>query len=293
MGEVWLGHHPGHGLDVAIKVMTARQVQRSRGREAFRNEVRAVAGLDHPAIVRVFDLGEIPREAERATNGRLAAGTPYLVMELVRGGSLRTVQPRSWTELRSALLELLEALAHAHARGVTHRDLKPGNVLVAAPDETGAGLRITDFGLAALVDDPTVPLRSRFIVGTLQYMAPEQVSGHLRDIGPWTDLYSLGCVAWRLATGTRAFESEDTRELIRKQVAQPPPPFLPYLPTPPGFEGWLLRLLHKDPARRFQRAGDAAWALLELGDAGRDDPKPVTQPWSSWAGGTSGANRSS
>ena len=267
MGEVWLGHHPGHGLDVAIKVMTGKQVLRPHSREAFRNEVRAVAGLDHPAIVRVFDHGEIPAAAEQLSRGRLTAGTPYLVMELVRGGSLRTVQPQSWDALRSALLELLEALAHAHARGVIHRDLKPGNVLVAAPDEAGAGLRITDFGLAALVEDPSVPLRSRFIIGTLQYMAPEQVAGHLRDLGPWTDLYSLGCIAWRLATGTRAFESANTRELIRQQLDQPPPPFLPYLPTPPGLEGWLLRLLHKDPARRFQRAADAAWALLQLGGA--------------------------
>lgn len=264
---MWLGHHAGHGLDVAIKVMTGRQVLRPHSRDAFRTEVRAVAGLDHPAIVRVFDHGEIPPSAERASGGRLTCGTPYLVMELVRGGSLRTVQPRSWPELRSALLELLEALAHAHARGVTHRDLKPGNVLVAAPDEAGAGLRITDFGLAALIDDPSIPLRSRFIMGTLQYMAPEQVSGHLRDIGPWTDLYSLGCIGWRLGTGARAFESDDTRELIRQQLEEPPPPFLPYLPAPEGLEGWLLRLLHKDPARRFQRAGDAAWALLQLGEA--------------------------
>ena len=285
MGEVWLGHHPGRGLDVAVKVMTGHQLQKLRGREAFRNEVRAVAGLDHPAIVRVFDHGEVPPEAAAASRGRLSAGTPYLVMELVRGGSLRTVQPRNWDELRSVLLELLEALAHAHARGVIHRDLKPGNVLVAAPDEAGAGLRISDFGLAATVDDPSLPLRSRFIMGTLQYMAPEQVAGHLREIGPWTDLYALGCMAWRLATGTRAFESEDTRELIHQQLEAPPPEFHPFLAVPDGFEGWLLRLLHKDPARRFVRAGDAAWALIGLGGAtGEPAPPPGPEPL-----GTSGS----
>lgn len=270
MGEVWLAAHRERRLEVAVKVMTGQQVRKPRGLEAFRNEVRAVAGLDHPAIVRVFDHGEVSADAAAKSRGRLTAGTPYLVMELVRGGSLRNVQPRNWLELRSALLELLEALAHAHARGVIHRDLKPGNVLVAAADESGAGLRVSDFGLAALVDDPSLPLRSRFIMGTLQYMAPEQVAGRLRDIGPWTDLYSLGCIAWRLATGARAFESHDTRELIKMQMEAPPPPFLPVLPVPPGLEGWLLRLLHKDQARRYQRAGDAAWALLQLGEATGD-----------------------
>ena len=275
---MWLGRHRERDLEVAIKVMSGGQVTRPQGREAFQREVRAVAGLNHPAIVSVFDHGEVPAQAATLSGGRLTAGTPYLVMELVRGGSLRTVQPRTWDELRSALLELLEALAHAHARGVIHRDLKPGNVLVAAADEAGAGLRVSDFGLAASVEDPSLPLRSRFIMGTLQYMAPEQVSGRLRDVGPWTDLYSLGCVGWRLATGARAFESSVTRELIRQQMEDPPPPFLPLLPTPPGLEGWLLRLLHKDPARRFQRAADAAWALLGLGDAEGSTPSSLLDP---------------
>jgi tetratricopeptide (TPR) repeat protein len=272
MGEVWRGEHVEERVPVAVKVMTSIASREPRYRAAFAGEVRHMASLDHPAIALVFDHGEIGEAAARASEGRLASGSPYLVMEYASGGTLADANVASWRALKAILTSLLDALAHAHARGVVHRDLKPGNVLVGAATDHRPGLKLTDFGIARALDRPTHTETPVEFAGTLTYMAPEQILGRWRDDGPWTDLYALGGVAWRLATGRAPFHGQQGANLRRAHLLDAPPPFLPRVPVPDGFEAWLRRALEKDLHRRWQRAADAAWALADLPDP--DEPSP-------------------
>ena len=275
MGVVWAGHHPQSGLPVAIKVMTARQFQRERHRAALANEVRATARLAHPGIVLLFDQGLVDAGAAAASGGRLATGSPYVVMEYVSGGTLAERPPRSWGELRSVLLEVLAGLGHAHARGLVHRDIKPGNVLIAAEGDLRSGVRLTDWGIAWAGNEADEREPG---LGTLQYMAPEQILGRWRDQGPWTDLYSLGCMAWRLASGAFPFAAETPTGVARRHVESPPEDFEPWMALPPAFEDWLRHLLAKSPEGRFQRAADAAAALLGLGEVTGEPAEASPRP---------------
>ena len=267
MAEVWRGRHETEAVDIAVKVITADYAHDERFRAAFRDEVRAVAGLSHPAVVMVLDHGEVSAEAERISRGRMVAGSPYLAMELATGGSLVNVRTTfAWAMLKKVLLTLLDGLAHAHARGVIHRDLKPGNILMASPGDMRPGLKLTDFGLAhALRGTPSET--TSHAAGTLQYMAPEQFHGRWRDFGPWTDLYALGCLAWELATGSRPFGGETFWEVHAAHAAGPPAfPEHPGLPA--GFSDWVLKLLRRETHERFQTAADAAWSLFGLDEEG-------------------------
>lgn len=272
MGEVWEGVHRGQGVPVAVKVITARHARDRRHREALENEVRAVARLDHPGIVLVFDHGEVGADAEQASGGRLVAGSPYLAMEFAVG-SLQIGAIRGWPDVRRAMTELLDALAHAHARGVVHRDLKPGNVLMFAD----GSLKIADFGLARAiaVDDGGAGAQA----GTPSYMAPEQVRGLWRDFGPWTDLYALGCIGWAVACGAPPFDGT-IAQLRQMHLYVDPPVLRPRIAVPPGLEAWLLRLLAKEPERRFQCAADALAGFEALGEAdpGLIDPEETADP---------------
>jgi eukaryotic-like serine/threonine-protein kinase len=266
MAEVWSGIHAAQGVPVAVKVMTGERAREASFRAAFRNEVQVVASLDHAGIVIVFDHGQVSPEAEEVSRGLLTAGSPILAMELADGGTLgnRFADGIGWLELRQVLLDLLDALAHAHARGMVHRDLKPNNILVFQDGELPPRLKLADFGLAQAVELQTREDSTEIICGTPSFMAPEQLRGHWRDYGAWTDLYGLGCLAWNLSTGRPPFGGAGLIETIRLQMEEEPPAFVPRTPVPRGFEGWLRRLLQKEPGQRFVRAADAAWALLDL-----------------------------
>ena len=265
MGQVWRGVHRRSGEPVAVKEMLGRVEPRTVA--SFRNEVRAMAGLDHPHVARVLDYGT------------LDDGAPYLAMEWVDcSGLLPSV--RDWRGLRRALVMLLDALAHAHARGLVHRDLKPANVLC---DPRGA-LKLTDFGLAHALHSTDDNER---LAGTPAYMSPEQCHGRWRDFGPWTDLYALGCLAYELAQGAPPFTGPSELAILNAHVRRAVPALAPRFPVPDGFMGWLERLLQKDPARRYQRAADAAAVLAGLPVAMEGDASDVVEalcaPTLSWS----------
>ena len=281
MGEVWRARPRHGGPDLAVKVLTASRARDPRFQQAFRDEVRAVARLDHPGIIHVFDHGEVSAEEAEGSGGRLVAGSPWLAMELVEGSTLARARLPSWRELRAVLLELLDALAHAHARDLVHRDIKPENVLLplagGRADGAREGLRLSDFGAVHARDQELAAHRIR-VVGTVAYMPPEQIEGRSRELGPWTDLYALGCLAWRLATGGPVFAERSAAALLQLQLTAEPPAFRPTLAVPEGLEAWLRTLLRKDPAERFSRAADAAWVLAGLPDPGLRPVRSVAVP---------------
>ncbi len=259
MAVVWGGIH-GAELPVAVKILTAESARDATVRGLFRNEVRAVAKLNHPGIISVLDYGEVNAATARDSGGRLTEGMPYLVMEYATGGSLgKRKRQWSWAALRHLIAALLDSLAHAHSRGVLHRDLKPGNILLAGRDLTRGGIKLTDFGIAWVAGAATDA-----VAGTPQYMAPEQHSGDFGNQGPWTDLYALGCLGWRVTTGQTPFAHAAGGGLPRAHLFERPPLFEPRFPVPQGFDEWLRVLLHKDPHARFPNCADALAALDAL-----------------------------
>ncbi|MEZ4460396.1 MAG: protein kinase [bacterium] len=275
MGEVWRGLHIAEGEPVAVKVLTRDGARRDEYLESFHNEVRAVAGLSHPNIVTPLDFGEVTAEQSAASGGALAAGSPYIVMELALRGSLRKYQEAlRWPQVQTALLVVLEALGHAHAAGIIHRDLKPANILVGC---RGAepGLKLTDFGLARSSDAADRAGSQESGWGTPHYMAPEQFRGYWRDYGPWTDLYSLGIMAFELVDGTLPFSASNAMGFAKAHSMDAPRQIQPRFDLPHGFIQWIDRLLQKAPEDRFQCAADAAHSLILLGDPDNMDAADV------------------
>lgn len=267
MGAVWRGIHREQSIPVAIKALSGETADDSEFRDEFEREVQAVAGLAHPGIVTVYDYGTISEEAARASGGALLAGSPMLAMELADRGSLTNLNLVSgWSGLRDLLLQLLDALGYAHARGVIHRDVKPTNILLSSTDHGGVRYKLTDFGIAHALDPYNQPTtREEGIYrGSPDYSPPEQLEGAWRDFGPWTDLYAVGCVAYEFAAGRPPFVERDFVKLAIQHMDEQPPPIEPRFGVPDRFYGWLEKLLAKEPAERFQRAADAAWALIEL-----------------------------
>jgi len=267
VATVWRGTHRHRDVAAAVKVLSSEHACVPSAREGFRREVRAQAGLAHPGIVTVYEYGRISTEAEAASDGALEAGAPYCALEFAPAGSLRA-QGRidSWAIARAFLLEILDALSHAHARGVIHRDLKPENVLYF-PGEAAGRFRLTDFGIAHAIggevgadtgniDDATA--------GTPEYMPPEQIQGEWRVFGPWTDLYAVGCMAYEIAAGDVPFDGGSSVQVAHRQLTRQPPEMEPEFPVPDGFRAWVRCLLAKDLRDRFRRASDAAWMLSTM-----------------------------
>ncbi len=262
MGQVWHAVHAASGLPVAVKLI---REDRPELAEPFLEEVRAVARLDHPNIITVLDCGRIDAPTHAASGGKLVLGSPWMAMEYCSGGTLGTSPPRTWDELRVVLADLLSALAYAHARGVLHRDLNPENVLRATAEDARPGRKLTDFGLST----PFSHAEAGVIVGTPAYMAPEQLRAELGGQGPWTDLYQLGCLAWALAAGAPPFGANRPAAVLAiAHLEVEPPAFNPRFRVPSGFEGWLRKLLVKDPQRRIQHAADAAATLEAVEGSG-------------------------
>ncbi len=256
MGSVWAARHED-GLPVAIKVVDGDGTPLFAA--ALQGEVRAAAALDHPGIVRLYDVGVVP---EAAAASGLRPGSPWVAMERAEG-TLASRSPGDWGEAREVLLEVLDALAHAHARGVVHRDLKPDNVLYVS-GRHHAWL-LADFGLAHAFASEDVVAHAR--AGTPAYMAPEQVRGDWRSLGPATDLYALGVVTWELLHRSLPFEGS-VRDVLHAQVYEAPTWGTPVFPVPEGLREWVERLLRKVPQERYPDAASAARDLVALGAVG-------------------------
>lgn len=240
MGVVYLGRQVKLGRLVALKMIRGEEVDADRTAR-FLREARAVASLQHPHIVQVYEIGE-------------QAGRPYLILEYVEGGSLdRKIANRSQQPQEAATLVMLlaRAMQAAHQCGIIHRDLKPANVLLT----TNGQPKITDFGLAKQMADDAGQTQTGQIMGSPSYMAPEQAAGHITSIGPATDVYSLGAILYELLTGRPPFRGDsifDTLEQVRGREPTPPRVWQPKVPR--NLETICLKCLAKAPDQRYHSA---------------------------------------
>jgi serine/threonine protein kinase len=247
MADVYRGADEVLGRPVAIKILTGRD---ERERERFLKEARAMAQLNHRAIVAVYDAG-------------VEGDWSYIVMELVDGRTLAAI-PASQLTVHSALrhyIEIVEALGYAHERGLIHRDVKPSNVMVL-PSGT---VKVMDFGLARNASEMSSVTNAGEIVGTIAYLPPERFLGKPAD--ERGDLYSVGIMLYETFTGTLPFKSdtEDLVAVIFGHVNEPPPlPRSINRAVPPQVERIVMKLLEKEPDRRYQSAGQLVAALQSL-----------------------------
>lgn len=264
MGQVWEAVDSRLGRRVAVKVLKQEFSQDPEFIERFRAEARTTAMLNHPGIAAVHDYGESQLDGE----GR----TAYLVMELVNGEPLNSVLKRTGRLSLRHALDMLEqtgrALQVAHAAGLVHRDVKPGNILITPTGQ----VKITDFGIAKAVDAAPVT-QTGMVMGTAQYIAPEQALGH--DATPSSDVYSLGVVGYEVVSGKRPFTGDGALTVAMKHIKEPPPPLPAELP--PNVRELIEITLVKNPAMRYRSGGPFADAVAAV-RAGRRPPRPSQSP---------------
>ena len=280
MGTVYRGEHRTTGVPVAVKVI--RREADPDARRRFHGEVQAHAALQHPGVVYLFDYGEIAPDVAAASGDGFRPGDPFVAMELADRGTLRDAMPLDdWETVCRLLVQILDALAYAHARGVVHRDLKPENFLLFGPDDLAGSdwrVKLADFGIAHALqrerDADTEQLEGA--AGTPLYMTPEQCHGRWREYGPWTDLYAVGCIAWELVSGRPPFGGDSFLSIAMSHERDARPPLEPRFPVPDQLASWIHRAMAVDPAHRFRRAADAAWALPRGALADLDPPSAQT-----------------
>src|SRR5216683_7524335 len=240
--EVYLGQHVRLNQQAAIKVLHAHLSELEA--EHFQQEAQIIATLVHPGIVRVFDYD-------------VQEGVPFLVIDYAPNGTLRHRYPKGslvpLPVIVSSVRQIADALQYAHEQKFIHRDVKPENMLLGRRQE----VLLSDFGLAALAHS-SASLSTQEAIGTLPYMAPEQIEGHTRAA---SDQYALGVVVYEWLCGSRPFEGSAT-EVMVQQLTMPPPPLHEKVATISlGIEQVVLRALAKDPKARFASVQDFATAL--------------------------------
>ena len=265
MGEIYRARDSRLERDVAIKILPEHLSQSQELRERFEREARAISQLSHPHICVLHDIGNHD-------------GRTYLVLECLEGETLGNRLRRGPLPSDQVLKlggQIADALDKAHRRGVVHRDLKPDNIMV-----TKSGVKVLDFGLAkplataAGVSSSTVatmthgPLTAEgMLVGTFQYMAPEQLEGQEADAR--SDIFALGCVLYEMCTGKRAFDGKSTASVVAAIMeAEPAAPSMTAPLTPPALEWAIRKCLNKDPEERWQNAGDLASELRWILEGG-------------------------
>jgi serine/threonine-protein kinase len=271
MATVFKAHDPGIGRDVAIKFLHATLCEDAEYRGRFLREARAAGGLSHPNIVTVHDVGEIE-------------GRPYMAMELLHGEPLSDMMDGGKRlPLRDVVVmgvQLARALDYAHAHRIVHRDIKPGNIVRLAGTNT---IKVTDFGIAHMESSGSSEQRTRVgdVLGTPQYMSPEQTQGEKLD--GRSDLFSVGIVLYQMLTGQRPFQGDSLVALAVKIAKEDPPPIEKLRPdVPSSLRRVVERCLAKAPDRRFQTGQELSDALTrvlaELDEAQRNRDKPRIVP---------------
>jgi serine/threonine-protein kinase len=254
MGVVYQARQTRLGRVVALKMILAGGHADESERVRFRSEAEAVARLQHPNIVQIFEIGE-------------SQGSPFFSLEFVAGGSLdRHLAGTPQQPLDAARLveTLARAMQHAHEKGIVHRDLKPANVLLTgegAPDTVlrTAVPKITDFGLAKKLDQSAGPTATGAILGTPSYMAPEQAGGKPREVGPAADIYALGAILYECLTGRPPFKAATSFDTLLQVLSDEPlRPSLLQPKLPRDLETVCLKCLEKEPARRYATAQQLA-----------------------------------
>jgi eukaryotic-like serine/threonine-protein kinase len=257
MGDVYRAHDVRLDRDVAVKTIKGPFTER------FEREARAISALNHPNICTLHDVGQ-------------HEGSGYLVMEYIEGKPI--AGPLPVEQAIAYGIQICEALHAAHRKGIVHRDLKPANILV-----TKQGVKLLDFGLAKLESSAAGTLSTpssaielatvaaltgaHTVVGTPQYMAPEQIEA--RDVDARTDIFAFGCVLYELLTGHRAFEGQTSSSVMAAVLATKPRPIEELMPlTPPALERIVSRCLAKDPEDRWQSARDVAAELQWVAQGG-------------------------
>jgi serine/threonine-protein kinase len=276
MGEVYRARDTRLDRIVAIKILPAHLSKDATLRQRFENEAKAISSLNHPHICALYDVGH-------------QDGTDFLVMEYIEGETLATRLEKGPLPLDQVLqygIETADALYKAHRTGVVHRDLKPGNIML-----TASGVKLLDFGLAKAMNpapalevtlSPTSPAASHpvtaagMVVGTFQYMSPEQVEG--KEVDARSDIFSFGAVLYEMLTGRRAFQGKSQLSVASAVLEKEPEPISTLQPlTPPALERAVKRCLEKDAEDRWQTARDLLLELKWIGEAGSQTgvPAPV------------------
>ncbi len=258
MGEVYRARDRRLGREVAVKMLLSSVAADPERLRRFEQEARAVALLNHPGILQIYDTG-------------IHEGMPFLVMELLEGETLRERLKARPLPLRKALeygQQIARGLAAAHEKGLTHRDLKPENIFITEDER----IKILDFGLAKqrgpqasdsdmTSADPTLPMETEpgMVVGTVGYMSPEQVTGRPADYR--SDIFAFGVILWEIISGNRPFHGDSAVEVMHAILKDDPPELSLDLQLPLPLRRTLLRCLEKDPRARFQNAQDLAFDL--------------------------------
>jgi serine/threonine protein kinase len=261
MGEVYRARDSRLGRDVAIKVLPSFLSADSERLRRFEQEARAAAALNHPNILAVFQMGTYE-------------GAPYLVSELLEGETLREQIRRGRLSVRKAIdygVQIARGLAAAHEKGIVHRDLKPENLFVTKDGR----VKILDFGLAKLTqpqpgsehDAPTLTEKTEegVVMGTVGYMAPEQVRGQTADHR--ADIFAFGAILYEMLAGKRVFQKPTSADTMSAILNEDPPGISQVVTNiPPALQRVVHRCLEKNPEQRFQSASDLAFALDALSE---------------------------
>ena len=266
MAEVHRGRDLRLGREVAVKVLRVDLARDPSFQVRFRREAQAAASLNHPAIVAVYDTGE-----DRTATG----ATPYIVMEYVEGDTLRDVLrregPLSPERAMALSADICGALDFSHRNGIVHRDVKPGNVMIT-PQGT---VKVMDFGIARAVSDSAATMTSTAaVIGTAQYLSPEQARGE--GVDARSDVYSMGCMLYELVTGAPPFTGDSPVSVAYQHVREDP-----RLPSsinpgiPAELDAILLKAMSKNPANRYQSAADMRNDLLRALAGQRVEATPV------------------
>src|SRR3954465_7470181 len=255
MGVVYKGIDPGIGRPVAIKMMTGGFAENPDLLKRFQREAQSAGTLQHPNIVIIYELGTHD-------------GNPYMAMEFISGESLEAIvsshRRMSLVDKIDIMIQMLNGLQYAHEHGIVHRDIKPGNIMVLK-DGT---VKIVDFGIARISDNSMT--KTGQIVGTINYMSPEQFNGHVVD--GRSDIFSAGVLFYEFLTGVLPFDGNETPTVILKILNDPPPPLKEHIKEfPAELEEIVKKALAKDREERYASAGDFAFDLSRLQETLKKD----------------------